>query len=133
MFTLSDFQDLIEQQLSHNQNKSLFYELANGRLVLTPSEETVALFKQRANDIADFIQFTIVNGTAQQLIEYLSDKTILMFIEVNHYLNFSDQDNRQLQSIYKDLFERVNKMAGQEQLSDGEIDHLFHLHSLTLH
>ena len=41
MFTLSDFQDLIEGQFLHNRNKSLFYELKNGRFVLSPSTETI--------------------------------------------------------------------------------------------
>lgn len=128
MFSISDFKDLIEQQLCHNRNKSLFYELANGRLVLTPSEETVALFKQRANDIANFIQSTVKSGTSPQIIEYLSDQTILLFMEANQYLNFTEQDSRHLQRIYNDLFEQVYKMANQNDISDEEIDQLFHSH-----
>lgn len=76
MFSISEFKDLIEQQLSHNRKMSLFYEIANRRLVLSPSYETVALFKQRTGDIATFIQSIHVSGHAQQTIEYLSDQTI---------------------------------------------------------
>lgn len=132
MFSISDFNDLIEQQLSHNRTKSLFYELANGRLVLTPSEETITIFKKRANDIANFIQSARVNGHAQQLIEYLSHKTMELFMQVNQYLNFSRQDHRLLQSMYKELFERVHKLANQDELSDEEIDHLFQSHYKNL-
>lgn len=65
MFTISDFQNLIEQQLFHNRNKSLFYELTNGRFVLNSSKETSALFKQKSKDIANFIETAHLNDTTQ--------------------------------------------------------------------
>lgn len=40
MFTLSEFQEAIDQQIVHNRNKSLFYESANGQLALNPSKKT---------------------------------------------------------------------------------------------
>lgn len=132
MLSLSDFKDFIEQQLCHNRNKSLFYELTNGRLALTPSEETIIFFKQKANDIANFIQSAYEDDSIQQLSEYISNQTIQLFMEVNQYLNFSQNDYRQLQSLYKDLFKRVYRIAMQEKLCNEEIQHLFRSHYKNL-
>ncbi|UNK20702.1 class I SAM-dependent methyltransferase [Paenibacillus sp. N3/727] len=132
MFTLSNFQDAIEKQLLHNQNKSLFYELPTGRLLLNPSKETTDLFKQRAKDIANFIQFSCLDGTYQQLIKYISDKTIKLFMEVNQYLDFSRQDYRQLQKIYRDLFDQICFVGNKEEISEREISSLFISHYKNL-
>lgn len=132
LFTLQDFKCFVEQQLLHNRNKSLFFEVANERLGLTPSEETILLFKQKANDIANFIQFSREDGSIRLLLEYISDQTIQLFMEVNQYLDFSSQDYRRLVSIYDDLFERVYKIGKNEIFSDEEIDHLFHSHYKNL-
>lgn len=132
MFTISDFQNLIEQQLFHNRNKSLFYVLTNGRFVLNSSKETSALFKQKSKDIANFIETTHLNDTTQKLAKYISDKTIRLFVEVNQYLNFSQKDYLQLQKVYEALLQQVYEICNQKEVSEEEIDQLFHSHYKNL-
>lgn len=132
MFTLFDFEDLIEQQLHHNQDRSLFYEPVDGQGVLSPSRETVYFIKYRPNEIANFIRSASLNGTTQYLIEYTANKTIQLFMRANQYLDFSRQDYRQLQHIYEGLFERVDRLCRQEETFDEEIDHLFRSHYKNL-
>lgn len=132
MFTISDFQNLIEQQLFHNRNKSLFYELTNGRFVLNSSKETSALFKQKSKDIANFIETAHLNDTTQKLAKYISDKTIRLFVEVNQYLNFSQKDYLQLQKVYEALLQQVYEICNQKEVSEEEIDQLFRSHYKNL-
>src|SRR5690625_5047809 len=132
MFTISDFQNLIEQQLFHNRNKSLFYELTNGRFVLNSSKETSALFKQKSKDIANFIETAHLNDTTQKLAKYISDKTIRLFVEVYQYLNFSQKDYLQLQKVYEALLQQVYEICNQKEVSEEEIDQLFRSHYKNL-
>ncbi|MFD2133979.1 class I SAM-dependent methyltransferase [Pseudogracilibacillus auburnensis] len=132
MFTIVDFQDFVEQQLHHNRNKSLFYEGANGRVLLSPSKESKYIFNYVARDISYFLQSAYSNGTIRQLITYISDKTIKLFIEANQYLDFSFQDKFQLQKIYSKLMERVFTLSKQIEMTDAEIDELFYAHYKSL-
>lgn len=128
MFTFADFEKTIEQQLFHNQNKSLFYELANGRLVLGPSKETATLLKQKPEEISLFLQAAKSDGTFQQLLKEASQQTIKLFMEVNQYLDFDREDDQQLKKIYSDLFEQVDMLCKQKELSDKEIEQVFRSH-----
>ncbi|MEC2074860.1 class I SAM-dependent methyltransferase [Metabacillus fastidiosus] len=132
MFTLSDFKDVIEQQLFHNRNKSLFYEMANGRLILNPSKETTQLLTQKAQEISKFIEATKEDGTYKQLLRYISDKCIKLFMEVNQYLDFSREDYRKLYHIYDDTFKQVCVIAHQEKILRRELNNLFTLHYQNL-
>ena len=128
MFTLSDFRAVIKQQLHHNQNKSFFYMLANGRVILSPSKESIKILKQKTRGIGDFIQTTKLDGAFTQLLREVTDETIKLFIEINQYLDFNREDYRKLQKIYSDLFERIYIMSNQEGISDREFDELFNSH-----
>ncbi|CAH0347258.1 class I SAM-dependent methyltransferase [Bacillus sp. CECT 9360] len=132
MLTLSNFQNIIEQQFLHNRNKSLFYTLADGRLVLSPSEESTELVKHKAREIGEFIQSAKVNGTYTELLKDISEKNIELFMEVNQYLDFNHDDHRKLQKFYGDLFERVCIMGNRGETSDRDIDHLFRSHYKNL-
>ncbi|RFU60383.1 class I SAM-dependent methyltransferase [Bacillus sp. V59.32b] len=122
----------MEQQFLHNRNKSLFYTLADGRLVLSPSEESTELVKHKAREIGKFIQSAKVNGTYIELLKDISEKNIKLFMEVNQYLDFNHEDHRKLQKIYGDLFERVYIMGNRGEISDRDIDHLFRSHYKNL-
>ncbi|MFS8578886.1 MAG: class I SAM-dependent methyltransferase, partial [Novibacillus thermophilus] len=76
MFTLADFQKTIDEQLSHNRNKSLFYMSDNGNVILSPSTKTIKVLKQDPEGIGGFIHSTIRDGTFQQLLREVSTKTI---------------------------------------------------------
>ncbi|MDN5388454.1 MULTISPECIES: class I SAM-dependent methyltransferase [Bacillus] len=132
MLTLTDFKDVIEQQVRHNQSQSLFYEFANGRLALSPSKETTDFLKRRSHDIVKFLQQTHEAGTLQLLANDMSDQTIQLFIKVNQYLDFSRQDYRRLQKMYSDLLKRVYLMGKQEEISNQDIEQLFSSHYKNL-
>ena len=132
MFTLTDFQDVIEHQILHNRNKSIFYELANGKLIVNPSKETTDLLISKAPDISKFIQSIKQAGTYEQLLGYIADKTIKLFMEVNQYLDFNREDYRKLQQMYRDLLEKICNLGNQEHISERDIDHLFTLHYKNL-
>ncbi|MED0680480.1 class I SAM-dependent methyltransferase [Aneurinibacillus thermoaerophilus] len=133
MLTVSDFYRITEQQLLYNQNKSLFYTLTNGRTGLNASEETTRLFKRNLKEVAQFIRATKSEGTYQQLLEDIADKVIRLFIQANQYLDFNHEDHRKLQKIYGDLFEQIYVIGNQkEQMSDKEVECLFHLHYQNL-
>lgn len=132
MFTFSEFLDAIEQQLLHNRNKSLFYKLQNGQLVLNPSKETTELLKQRAKDISFFLHSADLDDTYHQLLKEVTDKTIKLFMEVNQYLDFNSEDYRKLQNIYRDFFKRVSILGKKEEISEKEIDNLFTSHYKNL-
>ncbi|MBO8172081.1 MAG: class I SAM-dependent methyltransferase [Bacillaceae bacterium] len=102
--------------------------MSNGRFVLTPSREMRQLFKQKAREISDFIHAAYRKNTLQPLIEYVADKSIQLFMEVNQYLDFTREDHHQLQRIYEDLFERVYMIGKQEKITDADIDQLFNSH-----
>ncbi|EIJ78055.1 methyltransferase type 11 [Bacillus methanolicus PB1] len=106
--------------------------MANGRLVLNPSKETTELLKHKAQDISKFIQSTKVDGTFKQLLKYVTDKIVKLFMEVNQYLDFRSDDYHKLEKIYGDLFERVCKIGNQKKISESEIDHLFCSHYKNL-
>lgn len=132
MFTLSDFQNAIKQQLLHNQNKSLFYKQLNGKFVLNPSKETTELLKHRTQEISNFIHSAHLDATYNQLLEEVSDKTIKLFMEVNQYLDFSREDHSKLQNIYRDLFKLINIIAIKQEISEKAIDNLFTSHYKNL-
>ncbi|KNF09698.1 hypothetical protein CLPU_2c01500 [Gottschalkia purinilytica] len=133
MFTLVDFYHITDQQLIYNQNKSLFYTLSNGRLVLSPSRETSDLLKQKTKIIADFIKFAKLNGTHQQLLAHISSNVIKLFMKVNQYLNFSYEDYLNLQKIYSEAYDRAYDLfSHNKQISDKEIDDLFSSHYKNL-
>ncbi|GAB6989112.1 hypothetical protein [Paenibacillus pini] len=131
MFTLSDFQDEIEQQIFHNRNKSFFYE-TNGHLVLTPSDETMEMLRKRAPELSDFIKSVKLDGTYKQLIKDVSVKTVKSFIEANQYLNFSQDDQKKLHEMYRDLFDQVYDIANQLEISTEELELLFAAHYQNL-
>lgn len=110
-------EDAIEQQILHNRNKSIFYEI-NGRLALSYSKVTINLLTQKAAEISKFIQTSKLDGTYKQLLRYIADKSIILFMEVNQYLDFNREDYRKLQNIYGDLFERVCDIGNQERVSE---------------
>ncbi|WP_241236287.1 class I SAM-dependent methyltransferase [Brevibacillus marinus] len=132
MFTLADFQDAVEQQLLHNRNKSLFYELPNGRLVVKPSEGTAELLKHRAKDILAFLQSAKAEGTYNQLLEDMAAKTIQLFMAVNQYLDFRRDDAQRLQNMYGEVLERVCVLANHGEVSEKAIDQLFTAHYKNL-
>jgi len=131
VFTFSDFLYVIDQQLIHNRNKSLFYEIANGRLILSPSKETVELLVRRIDEVSAFIQLAAKEDTYQHLLSYAADKTLNLFTEVNQYLNFNDTHKRKLEKIYQDFFERICTIATHGEITK-EIDQLFDLHYRNL-
>lgn len=128
MFSLSDFLDTIDQQLLHNRNKSLFYELANGRLAISPAKETIELLTQKAREISKFIRTAKTDGTFTYLLNYASDRSIKLFTEVNQYIDFSHENKRKLLSIYEEFFEQICTIGNNEEITVTEIDHLFALH-----
>ncbi|MEK5393387.1 class I SAM-dependent methyltransferase [Margalitia sp. FSL K6-0131] len=128
MFTLDDFKKTVEQQLIHNHDKSLFYELANGKMVINPSRETIQLIVQKAQEISKFIEDTKVVGTYQQLLQFIADQSMNLFVEVNQYLDFNSENYDRLQNIYKDLFESICVLADQKEITQIELDHLFSNH-----
>ncbi|WP_027409736.1 class I SAM-dependent methyltransferase [Anoxybacteroides tepidamans] len=132
MFTFSDFQNAIDQQLLHNRNKSLFYESMQGEPILSPSPETAKLLKHRAGEIAMFIQEAKKNGTYERLLQYAADKTVKLFTDVNQYLNFRFEDCRELEHIYDDLFDRMSLLARKQDISDRDIRELFRSHYRNL-
>lgn len=132
MFTFTDFQDAIKHQLLHNRNKSLFYESAEGKLILNPSKETMGLFLRKAADIATFIQSAKQAGTWEHLLKYLADQSIQLFLEVNQYLDFNRDDVRKLQDIYRDLLKRICSLGHQENISERDLDGLFTRHYKNL-
>ncbi|AQS54632.1 hypothetical protein B0W44_01365 [Novibacillus thermophilus] len=86
MFTLADFQKTIDEQLSHNRNKSLFYMSDNGNVILSPSTKTIKVLKQDPEGIGGFIHSTIRDGTFQQLLREVSTKTIWAHCLGSRYL-----------------------------------------------
>jgi hypothetical protein len=132
VLTLSDFQEIIDQQLFHNQNKSLFYELANGQLVLNASKGATELLQCRAKEMSNFIQHAYLYGTYIRIMEGISSKTIKLFMEANQYLNFSREDYHKLQKVYSEIFKRVCILANQNEISEREIDNLFTSHYKNL-
>ena len=132
MFTLADFQETINEQLSHNRNKSLFYMSDNGNMILSPSTKTIKLLKQDPEGISGFIHSTIRDGTFQQLLKEVSTKTIKLFMEVNQYLDFNDEDHRKLQNIYGHLFERIYTVCHQNEITGHIIGQLFRSHYQNL-
>lgn len=128
MFTLDDFKKTVEQQLTHNRDKSLFYELANGRMVLNPSRETIQLIVQKAKEISSFIEDTKMVGTYQELLEFIADQSMNLFVEVNQYLDFNSENYHRLQNIYRDLFESICVLADQNEINQIELDRLFFNH-----
>jgi len=128
MFTLDDFKKTVEQQLIHNHDKSLFYELANGKMVINPSRETIQLFIQKAKEISKFIVDAKVAGTYQRLLQFIADQSMNLFVEVNQYLDFNGENYHRLQNIYSDLFESICALSDRKKITQIEIDCLFSNH-----
>ncbi|MEK8132641.1 class I SAM-dependent methyltransferase [Paenibacillus filicis] len=128
MFTLSDFQREIERQLVHNRDKSLFYELTGGTLVLTPAAETIELLRVKAREISLFMQAAKTNGQLMQVMESAASQTIQLFWEVNQYLQFSRRHYAGLQEIYGHLFARLSRLGEQTVIGDEEIEPIFAAH-----
>lgn len=128
MFTLSDFQNAIEEQLLHNRNKSLFYKPAHGRPVLHPSPQTAELLKRKAREISVFAESAKADGSYRQLLLYVSDKTVRLFREVNQYLDFRLDDYRKLETIYEELLEQVRLIGHQKDISERDLERLLSSH-----
>lgn len=127
MFTFTDFQQAIDQQILHNRNKSMFYE-QNGRLALRCSPLTAQLLTQKAAEITQFVQTSKREGTYTQLLQYAVNKSMRLFVEVNQFFDFTREDYGKLQQIYRDLLERVCELGNSEKVSETDIAHLFQLH-----
>ncbi|MFP3919371.1 class I SAM-dependent methyltransferase [Lysinibacillus telephonicus] len=132
MFTIRDFKKVIEQQIFHNKNKSLLYKLVNGQLILTASKESKELLAQKVHEIQEFIALSKEEGTYGELINYASDKSIKLFLEVNQYLDFNSKDYKILRNIYANLFDQVCALAYQNYISEEDIDCLFAGHYKNL-
>lgn len=132
MLTLAEFESLIEQQVHHNQSKSLFYEDVNDQLVLCPSKETIDFLKRRSHDIVKFLQSAHVAGTIPQLTKYISEQTISLFMKVNQYLDFSREDQLRLQGLYSDVLYRVYLVGKRKEISNQDIKLLFSSHYKNL-
>jgi len=129
---LMDFQNLIKQQLQHNQNKSLFYELKNEQLILSPSNLTFNVLIRKANDISDFIQTAYKDDTLRHLINYMADKTMNLFISVNQFLNFSTQKHYELRKIYTNLVEKVCMIVNKKETYPQDVEQLLNSHYKSL-
>lgn len=132
MFTITDFKRAIEQQIFHNKNKSLFYELVNGKLILNASSESKELLKQKAHEISEFIVLSKREGTFEELLNFASDKSIKLFMEVNQYLDFHSNDYKALRNIYADLFSQVCALANKNEIAEEDIDNMFARHYMNL-
>jgi hypothetical protein len=133
MFTLHEFEDLIDQQILHNGKKSLFYEMANGQLILNLSNRTTEFFTKNSYEIITFIEKTKKVGTFKVLLEYLTNKTIKLFTEVNQYLDFSYEDISVLKNLYSDLISKLcNLDVRKYNLVEQQQSDLFSTHYKNL-
>lgn len=128
MLTLEEVQYQIENQLFHNRNKSLFYTLANGDFVLEPSEETLTMLKHKSKELSDFITAAKDDSNYQDLLDFVVEKNVKLFLKANQYLNFNDEDLRELEGVYRLLFNQLQQLGAQTELSDSEVDNLFRAH-----
>ncbi|MCI3921183.1 class I SAM-dependent methyltransferase [Paenibacillus sp. TRM 82003] len=119
---------IVDEQLSYNEYKSLFYSSPSGQYIVGPSFHVINQLKAQFVDIKDPFAKPNDNDFVQ-LVTYTTKKVIDRFIKVNQFLNFSEEDFQILKGLYQRFFNEVLYQSKVESdLTGNMIKSCFHEH-----
>ncbi|MCC3380667.1 class I SAM-dependent methyltransferase [Paenibacillus sp. UY79] len=86
------------------------------------------MLKHKSKELSDFITAAKDDSNYQDLLDFVVEKNVKLFLKANQYLNFNDEDLRELEGVYRLLFNQLQQLGAQTELSDSEVDNLFRAH-----
>lgn len=93
---MNNLKQHIDQQINHNKNKNLFYPDLSNMVGFT--DTTIKKIEKLSNLTPEDLEI---------LANYTTEKAIQEFCMVNQYYAFTSKDKKELQLIYKKLFESI--------------------------
>ncbi|HZG76231.1 MAG TPA: class I SAM-dependent methyltransferase [Paenibacillus sp.] len=126
------FVQMVDEQLSYNGYKSLFYATPSGRFIVGPSLRVVTELQARAAE-AKALSANLGGHAFVELVTYATEKVIRRFVQANQFLNFTETDFQKLKELYRRFFNTIlDRSTGADRVTCKKVIACFHEHYQAL-
>jgi hypothetical protein len=121
---LTSFYDIIDQQIKHNEGKSLFY-LAENKTIFTVDQTVMDIIVNRHAELKQYYQNLINSNKLINVIETITNRVTQSFTKANQFIHIDLEHKSILNLIYHHLFQQLVDLT---EVNENGVSLIFHQH-----